>query len=119
MRIPTIVAIAALLVAGSAHANVFDAKALAKYDVSYQKCEAQIPQMQGRRDATYLGLYRIKADAKSLARLNKLRSGADYAAEKKRAAAVPPTTATSAASASTKLQHECTALWGESANAPR
>lgn len=119
MRIPTIVATAALFVAVSAHANVFDAKALAKYDVSYQKCEAQIPQMQGRRDATYLGLYRIKADAKSLARLNKLRSGADYAAEKKRAVAMTPKNPAGAASAGTKLEHECQALWGESANAPK
>lgn len=119
MRFPTAVATLALLIAGSAHANVFNAKALARYDISYQKCEAQIPQMQGQRDPSYLGLYRIKADPTSLARLDKLRHGAEYAAEKKRASAVAPLSPASAASAASKLKGECAALWSDRTKARR
>ena len=119
MRIPILVATTALLVAGSAQASVFDARALAKYDLSYVKCEAQLPQMKGHRDETYLSLYRIKADEKSLTRLAKVRSGADYDAEKKRAAQVMAKSRPVAASASNSIERECQALWGESQRVPK
>lgn len=119
MRIFTLVAIAALVAAGPARASVFDAKVLAKYDLSYVKCEARFPPMLGHRDEAYLSLYRIKADAKSLARLAKIRSSIDYAAEKKRAAQVMAKSPPVAASAADSLERECQALWGESQRQPK
>jgi hypothetical protein len=121
MRISTLAvtsaALFAALAAGSAHASVFDARALAKYDLSYVKCEAQLPQMKGHRDEAYLNLYRIKADEKALARLAKVRSSADYEAEKKRAAQVVAKAAPVAPSASNSLARECQALLAESQRA--
>ena len=38
------------LACGTAQALTIDAKALARFDVSYTKCEARYPQMQGHRD---------------------------------------------------------------------
>ena len=114
-----VVVLIAPFVARPAEAGVFDAKALAKYDLSYVTCEAQIPQMKGHRDETYLSLYRIKPDAGTLARMAKVRGSADYEAEKKRAAQVVARATPVASSASNSIQRECTALWGESQRVPK
>jgi hypothetical protein len=121
MRISSIVATFAALLAAlvvcPAEAAVFDATALAKYDLSYVKCEAQLPQMKGRRDEAYLSLYRIKADEKSLARLTRIRGSAEYAAEKKRAAGLAAKATPVGPSASNSLARECQALLGETQRA--
>ncbi|WP_280152477.1 hypothetical protein [Piscinibacter sp. XHJ-5] len=99
-----------LLLLGSsvAHALTVDAKALARFDVSYAKCEAQYPQMRGRRDEAYLGLWRLKADANHRAQLNAARKRPEYRQERERA--LHPTAASAPAS---PLEHQCQALWTE------
>jgi hypothetical protein len=112
MRLPAIVVAALLcLTAVGAQARAYDAKALARYDVSYTKCEARFPQMQGHRDEAYLNLWRIKPDDKSRDRLAKLRGEPAYRAERQR---VLQTSAKSAsAPASSPLERECQGLWAE------
>jgi hypothetical protein len=97
------------LLADAANARAFDAKALARYDASYVKCEAQYPEMKGHGDEAYLNLWRMKAEPKYVAELTKLRRSPVYTAEKQRALRAP----LPSASASTSLSHECVGLWGE------
>ena len=79
-RILTLLAIAAALTSAAstaaAQTRAFDAKALARYDLSYAKCESLFPDMLGHRDEAYLNLWRIRSDDKSAARLAGVRSGA-------------------------------------------
>jgi hypothetical protein len=65
--IPTILALC--VATSAAHAFTVDAKALARYDISYVQCEARYPEMRGHRDEAYLSLWRIKPDEKALAQL--------------------------------------------------
>lgn len=112
MRLPVIVAAALLcLTAVGAQARAYDAQALARYDVSYTKCEARFPQMQGHRDEAYLNLWRIKLDDKSRDRLAKLRGEPAYRIERQRALQAAAKGAS--APASSPLERECQGLWAE------
>jgi len=112
MRLPAIVVAALLcLTAVGAQARAYDAKALARYDVSYTKCEARFPQMQGHRDEAYLNLWRIKLDDKSRDRLAKLRGEPAYRIERQHALQAAAKSAS--APASSPLERECQGLWAE------
>jgi hypothetical protein len=113
MRISLLIATASLLslLASEANARAYDPKQLAHYDASYQKCEAQYPEMRGHSDEAYLNLWRIKPDDKARAELAKLRTSAAYQSEKQRIGKAAPKSATAASSSS--LSRECQGLWGE------
>ena len=70
--------LAAALVTASALASAedkrYDPKALARYDVSFVRCEASFPEMKGRRDDAYMSLWRMKPGPKTTARLAEVRS---------------------------------------------
>jgi len=90
-------------------ARAFDAKALARYDISYARCEARFPDMRGHRDEAYLDLWRIRSDDKSAARLAGVRGGSVYRAEQKLVQKGAPASAASAP----PLERECQGLWAE------
>jgi len=107
--------LAAVLVTASTLASAedkrYDAKALARYDVSYVRCEATFPEMKGHRDDAYMSLWRMKPGQKTAARLAEVRSSATYKSEQrvaKRDAAVPGD-----AEATKAFERQCRALWGE------
>ena len=114
-RIFTTLAIAAALSSAAstalAQARAFDAKALARYDISYVKCEARFPAMQGHRDEAYLNLWRIRLDDKASARLAGVRGSAVYGAEKQ--LVLKGAAKGAASSASSPLERECQGLWAE------
>ena len=120
MRIPPLLVAFALTFATAsalAQSRPYDAKALARYDTSYVKCEARFPDMAGHKDEAYLGLWRIKLDPKSTARLAEIRSSAAYKAERQvvaKGAAKP-----AASAASNALERQCRGLWGEFERAPK
>jgi len=111
----TLLAIAATLnsVASTAvaQARAFDAKSLARYDISYARCESRYPAMRGHRDEAYLNLWRIRSDDKASTRLEGVRSGAAYRAEKQ--LVLKGGASSSAPSASSPLERECQGLWAE------
>ncbi len=113
MRTPLVLitALTLSLLAAEANARAYDAKALARYDVSYVNCESQFPVMRGHGDEAYLNLWRIKLDEQSRAQLAKVRASAAYQSEKQRAVRAAPKTA--AAAASSPISRECQGLWGE------
>lgn len=113
--IPSRLRLAALVVsslsAGGAAAITVDAKALARFDLSYGRCEQQIPAMRGRRDDAWLSLWRARADDAHRAELAKARQSAAYVAERKR---VQKAQAAGAAPASSSpVDQQCDALWAE------
>jgi hypothetical protein len=110
MRIPIIAILLTAFATGNASALSIDAKALARYDISYVECEARIPAMKGRRDEAYLNLWRIPADEKALAQLAAVRKGAPYRAERQRVLRAP---ASAASAASGALAQQCQGLWAE------
>jgi hypothetical protein len=111
MRQPALfaVSLALMLFAGEAAARAYDAKELARYDTSYQKCEGRFAEMRGHRDEAYLNLWRIELSPKSQAELIKLRASPAYRSEQKRLATVPKGASASAA----PIERECQGLWGE------
>jgi hypothetical protein len=113
MRTPLALALALLmsLLATAANARAFDARQLARYDVSYVKCEAQYPEMKGHGDEAYLNLWRMKPDDRTRGELAKLRSSAAYREEKERALRASAKAA--APAASSPLTRECIGLWAE------
>jgi acyl dehydratase len=113
MRTPLLfaLALALSLVAAEANARAFDAKQLARYDASYGKCESQFPDMRGHGDEAYLNLWRIKLDDKTKTRLDRLRGGAVYQAEKQRL--LRASASKVSAAASSPLIRECQGLWAE------
>ena len=108
----SLLALFAVVAPAAAHAMTIDAKALARYDLSYVTCERTFPDMKGHRDEAYLSLWRVKADAKARAELAAVRKGAVYQAERARAqkAAAKGT----ASAASSPIEKQCQALWHES-----
>lgn len=100
-----------LLAAGSAAAITIDAKALARFDLSFGRCEQQIPAMLGRRDEAWLSLWRTRADAAHRAELAKARRSAAYAAERSRVQKAQA--AGAAPAASSPIDQQCEALWAE------
>jgi hypothetical protein len=103
------VALTSAAPAAFAQARAFDAKALARYDISYARCEARFPDMRGHRDEAYLNLWRIRSDEKSAARLAGVRGGSVYRAEQKLVQKGAPASAASAP----PLERECQGLWAE------
>ena len=107
--------LAAAVVAASASAgaqtHAYEPKSLARYDVSYGRCEKMYPDMKGRRDEAYLALWRAKPNEKTKTRLAEARSSATYKAE--RQIALAGGVKSSAPDAATTLDHECRALRGE------
>jgi len=95
----------------------YDAKALARYDVSYTRCEASFPEMKGHRDDAYMSLWRMKPGPKTAARLSEVRASESYKSEQrvaKRDAAGARTP-----EAVKSLEHQCRALWGEMQKTPK
>ncbi len=107
------IALAVLLsvACASVHAITIDAKALARFDVSYAKCEARFPSMRGHRDEAYLSLWRVQLDDKARAQLKAARSSPEYRAESRRA--LRPVDKSASATAASRLEQQCQALWAE------
>jgi len=108
---PTLILPTLLLIATHAHAISFDAKAVARFDVGYARCEQINPAMRGRRDDAYLSLWHVKADDKSSAQLATLRRGEAY--RKEHARFLKASTAKPAPAASSPIEQQCQALWAE------
>ena len=113
--------LAAALVTASAMASAedkrYDPKALARYDVSYVRCEASFPEMKGHRDDAYMSLWRMKPGPKTTARLAEVRGSATYKSEQrlaKREAA-----SASGPDAVKSLEQQCKGLWGEMQKTPK
>lgn len=127
MRTPIACSILLLLAGTAANAMTIDAKALARFDVSYVKCEAKFPSMRGQADEAYLSLWRVKLDDTTRAQLTASRSSAAYKSERQRmlrqgAKAASSATASSSASASSAaitLDRECQALAAETQRAAK
>ena len=117
MRLLITIPVLLSLVTPVAHARTIDAKALARYDISYAKCESRFPDMRGHRDEAYLNLWRVKPDEKALAELAAARKGTAYQSERKRVAQAAAKGAS--APASGVLERECQALWAENQRAPK
>ena len=94
-----------------AQSRAYEPKALARYDVSFVRCEKLHPEMKGHRDEAYLSLWRAKPNEKTKARLAEARSSAAYKAE--REIALAGGTKSSAPDAEKTLANECSALRGE------
>jgi hypothetical protein len=106
-----IAAMALAVAANTAQAISVDAKALARFDVSFGQCEKQIPQMRGRRDEAWLSLWRTRADDSSRADLAKARKSGVYVAEHRRV--LQAQAAGTAPAASSPIDQQCQALWAE------
>ncbi len=105
------VALASAAPAALGLTRAFDAKALARYDISYARCEARFADMRGHRDEAYLDLWRIRSDDKSAARLAGVRGGTVYRTE--RQLVLKGSASSSVAAASATLERECQGLWAE------
>lgn len=98
-------------IAPSAMALKIDAKALARFDVTYAPCEARFAEMRGRGDEVYLSLWNAKLDAKTRAQLGTVRKATPYTTERRRLVpSAPPAAGTAAASA---FEQECRDLWAQ------
>ncbi len=113
--------LAALLAVASASASAedkrYDPKALARYDVSYVRCEATFPEMKGRRDDAYMSLWRMKPGPKTAARLTEVRNSATYKSEHR--LATRQAASASEPSAAKTLERQCRGLWGEMQATPK
>ena len=67
-----------------AHALAIDAKGLARFDISYVKCETYYPDLRGQRDDAYLAMWRLKPTDKLRADLATARRSGIYQAERRR-----------------------------------
>jgi hypothetical protein len=107
--------LAAALVTASTLASAgdkrYDPKALARYDVSYVRCETSFPDMKGHRDDAYLSLWRMKPGPKTTARLTEVRSSATYKSEQRLAKREAANA--SGPDAVKTLEQQCKGLWGE------
>lgn len=97
-----------LVAAASAQAAPMDAKGLARFDVGYSKCEQKFEHMRGHADEAYLGLWKIKVDERSRARLAALRKQAAYQKEKQ---AALKSMEKPSAEVDAKLDRQCQATW--------
>jgi hypothetical protein len=94
-----------------AQSRAYEPKSLARYDVSFGRCEKLYPDMKGHRDEAYLALWRAKPNEKTKARLAEARGSATYKAE--REIALAGGTKSSAPGAAKTFENECSALRGE------
>jgi hypothetical protein len=99
----------------AAHAFSVDPKNLARYDLSYVQCEQMHPDMKGKRDEAYLGMYRSPVDKQSLAALAKARKSAAYRSEREIALKAAPN---GVLPASSPLSQQCKAVWAEATRNP-
>jgi len=113
--LPALVVLASA--AAVAQSRAYEPKSLARYDVSYTRCEASFPEMKGHRDEAYLSLWRAKPNEKTNARLADARASATYKTE--RQVALQAAAKASAPEAAKKLEQECRGLWGELARMPK
>lgn len=113
MRIDRFLAAALVLVAAGAQAadKRYEPKALARYDLSYVRCEARFPEMKGHRDEAYVNLWHSRPGPKVDARLASVRGSAAYKAEREVALREGKQAADEAATK--KLEQQCRGLWGE------
>ena len=113
--------LAAALSAASALASAedkrYDPKALARYDVSYVRCEASFPKMKGHRDDAYMNLWRMTPGPKTAARLAEVRSSATYKSEQR--AAKREAAGATGPDAVKALEQQCKGLWGEMKKTPK
>jgi hypothetical protein len=100
-----------LLVTTTAHAFTIDAKALARYDNSYAKCETKYPDMRGHRDEAYLNLWRSADDKKAQGQMEATRKSAAYKSEKQTIVKAQEKSAST--DMSSTLMQECQGLWNE------
>ncbi len=119
MRIHRLLAavLAVASVAVAAEDRRYDPKALARYDLSYVRCEASFPEMKGHRDDAYMSLWRIKPGPKPTARLAEIRSSAAYKSEQR--LATRQAASASAPAAVKVLERQCQGLWGEMQRTPK
>ena len=95
----------------------YDPKALARYDVSYVRCESSFPEMKGHRDDAYMSLWRMKPGPTTSTRLAEVRSSSTYKSEQrlaKREAA-----GANGPDAVKTLEQQCRGLWGEMKKTPK
>ena len=104
-------AVVAASASAGAQSRAYEPKSLARYDVSYGRCEKMFPDMKGHRDEAYLSLWRAKPNEKTKARLAEARGSATYKAE--REIALAGGVKSSAPNAAKTLENECSALRGE------
>ncbi|MSQ18881.1 MAG: hypothetical protein EXR39_04830 [Betaproteobacteria bacterium] len=78
--LPCILAFVPMLTEGA----TVDPKALARFDLTYVRCEAQMPRLRGHRDAAYLGMWSPKVHDKVRGQLTVARNGPVYGAERQR-----------------------------------
>jgi len=113
--------LAGVLVTASALASAddrrYDPKALARYDVSYVRCEASFPEMKGHRDDAYMSLWRMKPGTTTAARLAEVRSSATYKSEQR--VAKREANGASGPDAVKALEQQCRGLWGEMQKTPK
>jgi hypothetical protein len=93
-----------------AEARPMDAAALARFDVGYARCEQKFEHMRGHADEAYLGVYKLKVDDKSRARLADLRKKPVYASERAKA---EKRLSKPSAEVDKKLEQQCQATWGQ------
>jgi len=101
----------------SAEDKRYDPKALARYDVSYVRCESSFPEMKGHRDDAYMSLWRMKPGPTTSTRLAEVRSSSTYKSEQrlaKREAA-----GANGPDAVKTLEQQCRGLWGEMKKTPK
>ncbi|MGZ8259343.1 MAG: hypothetical protein ACXWUL_02190 [Caldimonas sp.] len=99
-----------------AQGGSYDPKALARYDVSYSRCETTFPEMKGRRDEAYLSLYRAQPNVKNAARLAEVRDSASYKSERRLAAQAA---AKASAPQVKTVEQQCRGLLGEMVRMPK
>jgi hypothetical protein len=119
IRIERFLAAALVVAAFGAQAQDqrYDPKALARYDVSYVRCEAKFPEMKGHRDDAYLSLWHASVTPKSAARLAEARASAPYKAEHQ--VALNHAAGASDPEAAKALERQCRGLWGEMKRMPK
>ncbi|HEX7441592.1 MAG TPA: hypothetical protein VF319_16010 [Caldimonas sp.] len=118
MRIHRLLATALALASATVAAEDrrYDPKALARYDVSYVRCESSFPEMKGHRDDAYLSLWRIKPGPRPAARLTEIRNSALYKSEHR--LATRQAASASEPAAVKALERQCRGLWGEAQRTP-
>jgi hypothetical protein len=105
-------ALAALLLmsAATAFAKPLDAGALARFDAGYARCEQKYEHMRGHADEAYLGVYRVKVDDSTRAKLAELRKKGAYKTERAKA---DKRLDKPSAELDKKFAAQCAATWGQ------
>jgi hypothetical protein len=110
IRATLAVATLSLLATMQAEAKPLEPAALARFDAGFARCEQKFDHMRGHADEAYLGIYKLKVDDKSRARLADLRKKPAYAAEKAKA---DKRLSKPSVETDKKLDQQCQATWGQ------